>query len=205
MDTFGEICDMFTGIIETTGFIKNMAVSGSNRSFWIESSISPELKVDQSVSHSGICLTIEEVNGNSHKVTAIEETALKTNINEWKIGGVINLERSLKLDSRLDGHFVQGHVDTTATCTEINEKLGSWEYEFSFRKKFSELIIEKGSICINGISLTAFDVKKKSFKVAIIPYTYEHTNINTVQKGHLVNIEFDLIGKYILRKLSLNE
>jgi riboflavin synthase len=205
MDTFGEICDMFTGIIETTGFIKNMAISGSNRSFWIESSISPELRVDQSVSHSGICLTVEEVNGNSHKVTAIEETGLKTNVNEWKIGDVINLERSLKLDSRLDGHFVQGHVDTTATCTEINEKHGSWEYEFSFRKKFSELIIEKGSICVNGISLTAFDVKKKSFKVAIIPYTHEQTNIKTAQKGDLVNIEFDLIGKYILRKLSLNE
>jgi riboflavin synthase len=205
MDTFGEICDMFTGIIEITGFVKNMAVSGGNRSFWIESSISQELRVDQSVSHSGICLTVEEVNGSSHKVTAIEETALKTNVNEWKIGDVINLERSLKLDSRIDGHFVQGPVDTIATCTEINEKHGSSEYEFSFQKKFSELIIEKGSICINGISLTAFDVKKKSFKVAIIPYTYEHTNIRTVQKGDLVNIEFDLIGKYILRKLSLKE
>jgi riboflavin synthase len=205
MDTFGEICDMFTGIIETTGFIKNMAISGGNRSFWIESPISQELKVDQSVSHSGICLTVEEMNGNSHKVTAIEETALKTNVNEWKIGDVINLERSLKLDSRLDGHFVQGHVDTIATCAEINEKHGSWEYEFSFRKKFSELVIEKGSICVNGISLTAFDVKKKSFKVAIIPYTHEHTNIKTIQKGDLVNIEFDLMGKYILRKLSLTD
>ena len=205
MDPFGEICDMFTGIIETTGFIKNMAASGSNKSFWIESSISQELRVDQSVSHSGICLTVEEVNDNSHKVTAIEETGLKTNVNEWKIGDVINLERSLKLDSRLDGHFVQGHVDTIATCTEINEKHGSWEYQFSFPKKFSELIIEKGSICVNGISLTAFDVKKKNFKVAIIPFTHEYTNIKTVQKGDQANIEFDLIGKYILRKLSLSE
>lgn len=205
MDTFGEICFMFTGIIETTGFIKNIAVSGTNRSFWIESSISRELKVDQSVSHSGVCLTVEEMNNNSHKVTAIEETALKTNVNEWKIGDVINLERSLKLDSRLDGHFVQGHVDTIAVCTEINEKHGSWEYEFSLRKKFSELIIEKGSISVNGISLTVFDVKKKSFRVAIIPYTHENTNIKTVQKGDLVNIEFDLVGKYILRKLSLKD
>jgi riboflavin synthase len=196
---------MFTGIIETTGFIKNIAISGSNRSFWIDSSISQELRVDQSVSHSGICLTVEEVNGNSHMVTAIEETSLKTNVNEWKIGDVINLERSLKLDSRLDGHFVQGHVDTIAACIEVNEKQGSWEYEFSFQKKFSELIIEKGSICVNGISLTAFDVKKKRFKVAIIPYTHEHTNIKTVQKGDLVNIEFDLIGKYILRRLSLEK
>ena len=205
MDAFGEICDMFTGIIETTGFIKNIAVNGSNRSFWIESSISQELKIDQSISHSGICLTVVEIGGNSHKVTAIEETASKTNVSEWKIGDVINLERGLKLDSRLDGHFVQGHVDTIATCIEVNEKHGSWEYEFSFRKKFSELIIEKGSICVNGISLTAFDVKKKSFRVAIIPYTHEHTNIKTVQKSDLVNIEFDLIGKYILRKLSLKE
>jgi len=196
---------MFTGIIETTGFIKNMVINGGNRSFWIESPVSQELKVDQSVSHNGICLTVEEMNVNSHKVTAIQETALKTNVNEWKIGDTINLERSLKLESRLDGHFVQGHVDTVATCIEINEKQGSWEYEFSFRKKFSELIIEKGSICVNGISLTAFNVRKKSFKVAIIPYTYEHTNIKTVQQGHLVNIEFDLIGKYILRKLSLSE
>jgi riboflavin synthase len=196
---------MFTGIIETTGFIKNMAINGGNRSFWIESPVSQELRVDQSVSHNGICLTVEEMNVNSHQVTAIEETALKTNVNEWKIGDTINLERSLKLESRLDGHFVQGHVDTVATCIEINEKQGSWEYEFSFRKKFSELIIEKGSICVNGISLTALNVKKKSFKVAVIPYTYEHTNIQTVQRGHLVNIEFDLIGKYILRKLSLSE
>ena len=182
-----------------------MAINGGNRSFWIESPVSQELRVDQSVSHNGICLTVEEMNVNSHKVTAIQETALKTNVNEWKIGDIINLERSLKLESRLDGHFVQGHVDTVATCIEINEKQGSWEYEFSFRKKFSELIIEKGSICVNGISLTAFNVRKKSFKVAVIPYTYEHTNIQTVQRGHLVNIEFDLIGKYILRKLSLSE
>lgn len=182
-----------------------MTINGSNRSFWIESPISRELKVDQSVSHDGICLTVEEMNVNSHKVTAIEETALKTNLNQWKIGDVINLERSLRLESRLDGHFVQGHVDTTGTCIEIKEKHGSWEYEFSFRKKFAELIIEKGSICVNGISLTAFDVRKKTFKVAIIPYTYEHTNIKTVQKDDLVNIEFDLMGKYILRKLSLKE
>jgi riboflavin synthase len=192
---------MFTGIIETTGFIKNISVTGANRSFWIESSISQELKVDQSVSHSGICLTVEEMNQHSHKVTAIEETALKTNVAEWKIGDLINLERSLKPESRLDGHFVQGHVDTTGSCIDINEKSGSWEYQFRFPKKFSELIIEKGSICVNGISLTAFEVKKKSFKVAIIPYTYEHTNIKTIQKGDPVNIEFDLIGKYILGKL----
>jgi len=192
---------MFTGIIETTGFIKNISVTGSNRTFWIESPISQELKIDQSVSHSGICLTIEEMNHTSHKVTAIEETAQKTNIEAWKIGDIINLERSLKLESRLDGHFVQGHVDSVANCMDITEKAGSWEYQFRFPKKFAELVIEKGSICVNGISLTAFDVKKKSFKVAIIPYTYEHTNIKTIQKGDSVNIEFDLLGKYILGKL----
>ena len=192
---------MFTGIIETTGFIKNISVTGSNRTFWIESSISQELKIDQSVSHSGICLTIEEMNHTSHKVTAIEETAQKTNIEAWKIGDIINLERSLKLESRLDGHFVQGHVDSVANCIDITEKAGSWEYQFRFPKKFAELVIEKGSICVNGISLTAFDVKKKSFKVAIIPYTYEHTNIKTIQKGDSVNIEFDLLGKYILGKI----
>jgi len=178
-----------------------MAINGTNRSFWIESDLSQELKVDQSVSHSGICLTVEEMNHNSHKVTAIEETALKTNVTGWKIGDIINLERSLTLESRLDGHFVQGHVDTVARCIDINEKSGSWEYQFRFPKKFSELIIEKGSICVNGISLTAFDVKKKTFRVAIIPYTYEHTNIKTIQKGDPVNIEFDLIGKYILGKI----
>jgi len=192
---------MFTGIIETTGFIKNISVTGSNRTFWIESPISQELKIDQSVSHSGICLTIEEMNHTSHKVTAIEETAQKTNIEAWKIGDIINLERSLKLESRLDGHFVQGHVDSVANCIDITEKAGSWEYQFRFPKKFAELVIEKGSICVNGISLTAFDVKKKSFKVAIIPYTYEHTNIKTIQKGDSVNIEFDLLGKYILGKI----
>ena len=192
---------MFTGIIETTGFIKNISVAGSNRTFWIESPISQELKIDQSVSHSGICLTIEEMNHTSHKVTAIEETAQKSNIEAWKIGDIINLERSLKLESRLDGHFVQGHVDSVANCMDITEKAGSWEYQFRFPKKFAELVIEKGSICVNGISLTAFDVKKKSFKVAIIPYTYEHTNIKTIQKGDSVNIEFDLLGKYILGKL----
>lgn len=201
MRSFGEICDMFTGIIETTGIIKNIAVSGTNRSFWIESPISRELKVDQSVNHNGICLTVEEMNHNSHKVTTIEETALKTDVSKWKIGDEINLERSLKLESRLDGHVVQGHVDTVGRCIDLREKTGSWEYQFRFPKKFSELIIEKGSICVNGISLTAFDVKKKSFRVAIIPYTYEHTNIKTVQKGDPANIEFDLIGKYILGKI----
>jgi riboflavin synthase len=194
---------MFTGIIEAIGIIKNIAASGSNKTFWIESEISKEFRVDQSVSHNGVCLTIEEVAGNGHQVTAIKETLDKTNLGLWKIGDMLNLERSLKLESRLDGHFTQGHVDATAICVRKQERDGSWEYEFSFPKKFAELVVEKGSVCINGISLTAFGVKKKSFKVAIIPYTYEHTNIKTLQKGDSVNIEFDMIGKYVLRKLSL--
>lgn len=205
MNSFGEICLMFTGIIETIGIIRNVAVNGGNKTFWIESSISKELRIDQSVSHSGACLTIEEIAGDSHRITAIAETLNKTNLNSWKIGDAVNLERSLKMDSRLDGHFIQGHVDVTANCTERKEKDGSWEFEFGFPKKFAELIIEKGSVSVNGISLTAFDVKKKSFKVAIIPYTYEHTNIGATKKGDPVNIEFDIMGKYVLRKLSLKE
>ncbi len=192
---------MFTGIIETTAIIKEVISNGSNKSFWIESSLSSELKVDQSLSHNGACLTVEEVKDNKYRVTAIKETLNKTNIGDWKKGTIINLERCLTVNSRLDGHWVQGHVDTTAICKKRKEKAGSWIFEFEFSKKFSSLIIEKGSLSINGISLTVFDVKKKSFKVAIIPFTYNHTNIQYVNKGDVVNIEFDLIGKYIVRKL----
>jgi riboflavin synthase len=196
---------MFTGIIEAMGIVKEVITKGSNRTFLIESPLSSQFKVDQSVSHSGVCLTVEEVGPISHRVTAIDETLLKTNLKNWKEGSLINLERSLQLNDRIDGHLVQGHVDTTAACIKKKEKEGSWEYEFEFPKKFAELIIEKGSICINGISLTAFDVKRKSFRVAIIPYTFEHTNIKEVQKGDVVNLEFDMVGKYLLRRVSLKE
>jgi riboflavin synthase len=196
---------MFTGIIETTGVIREVLTEGENRVFWINSAISNELTVDQSVSHNGVCLTIEEIRENLHRVTAIGETLEKTNLGDWKVGDVVNLERSLKMDSRLDGHFVQGHVDSTAVCLKRKQRQGSWEFEFSFHKKFAGLIIEKGSVCINGISLTAFDVGRKSFRVAIIPYTFDHTNINEVKEGASVNIEFDMIGKYVLRSLSLKE
>lgn len=205
MNSIGEICPMFTGIIEKIGVIRSITVHGGNRTFWVESAISHELKTDQSVSHCGVCLTVEEVTDNSHRVTAIKETLAKTNLGGWKMGDLVNLERSLKLDSRLDGHFVQGHVDSTAICLGKKEKEGSWEYEFSLPKQFAGLIIEKGSICLNGISLTAFNVKKKKFSVAIIPYTFEHTNIKAVQVGDPVNVEFDLLGKYILRRLSLEQ
>ena len=196
---------MFTGIIETTANIKEVISNGSNKSFWIQSSLSSELRVDQSLSHNGACLTVEEIKDNRYKVTAIKETLNKTNIGDWKEGTVINLERCLTVNSRLDGHWVQGHVDTTAICKKRKVKAGSWIFKFELSKKFSSLIIEKGSLSINGISLTVFDVKKKSFKVAIIPFTYIHTNIQYVNKGDNVNIEFDLIGKYIVRKLSLTK
>ena len=196
---------MFTGIIESTGIVKEVIINGSNYTFWIASVISNQFKIDQSVSHNGVCLTVEEILENSHRVTAVDETFQKTTIGTWKKGTCINLERCLQLNARIDGHLVQGHVDTTTICRKRIKKEGSWEFVFVFHKKFAELIIEKGSVCVNGISLTAFNVKKKSFKVAIIPYTFQHTNLKEIQKDDVVNIEFDMIGKYLLRRLSLNK
>ncbi len=196
---------MFTGIIESLGTIKEVRQEGTNLTFFIESPVSNELKIDQSVSHNGVCLTVEETGDGWHRVTAIEETLKKTNLRFWQKGALVNIERCLKMDGRLDGHLVQGHVDTTGTCTKREEKKGSWEFEFEFPKKFAELIIEKGSICINGISLTAFEVGKKKFKAAIIPYTFEHTNMKKLEEKDMVNLEFDVIGKYILRKNNLKQ
>ena len=196
---------MFTGIIETTGKVSEVSIRGSNKTFWIESPLFSELKIDQSLAHNGVCLTIEDLKGGLHKVTAVQETLDKTTLKEWKAGLQINLERALLPSSRLDGHFVQGHVDCVGICKEIKDMEGSRELEFEFDKKFAPLIIEKGSICINGISLTAFDVRKKFFKVAVIPYTWHHTDLQNLQRGQKVNLEFDLIGKYITRKLSLKE
>jgi len=190
---------MFTGIIESKGEIREVMQSGSNITYWISSSISSQLQVDQSVAHDGACLTVEEIKNDIHRVTSIEETLKKTNLAAWKKGTIVNLERSMILNGRLDGHIVQGHVDTTARCINKKELKGSWQFQFEIPKKFSHLVIEKGSICLNGISLTIFDVRKKSFQVAIIPYTYEHTNIHNVRVAELVNIEFDIIGKYISR------
>lgn len=194
---------MFTGIIESTGLVKELIPNGSNRTFWIESAISSQLKADQSVSHNGACLTVEEVTGHLHRVTAVDETLQKTNLGSWETGTLVNLERCLALDGRLDGHFVQGHVDCTGTCTQIEAKEGSWVLSFRFPTAFSPLLVEKGSVTVNGISLTAFAVKRKKFSVAIIPYTYEHTNIHALKPGDAVNLEFDLIGKYILRNINL--
>ncbi|HEX6170514.1 MAG TPA: riboflavin synthase [Chitinophagaceae bacterium] len=196
---------MFTGIVETQGIVKNVVEKGTNKTFWVKSPISSKLKIDQSVAHDGVCLTVEDVKGTRHRVTAIAETLNKTTLGDWKEGSSINIERCLKINGRLDGHFVQGHIDGTAICIEKKEKDGSWEFSFQFLPEFSSLIIEKGSIAINGISLTIFNVTETTFTIAIIPYTFEHTNINLVKPGQKVNIEFDMLGKYINRKLSLNK
>ena len=194
---------MFTGIIETIGTLMAIESKGSNLSFWIESSLFDNLKVDQSLSHNGVCLTIEELKDNNHRVTAIAETLLKSTLGNLKVGDPINLERCMQMTGRIDGHIVQGHVDTTATCTSIVVRDGSWEYHFEMAEEFSSLIIEKGSITVNGISLTLFDITTTSFTVAIIPYTFEHTNMHHLKEGDLVNIEFDMIGKYVNRIQSL--
>ena len=194
---------MFTGIIEATGKIISLDINGSNKTFWIESALSSQLQIDESLCHDGVCLTIEDVQNNTHKVTAIKETIEKTTIGAWKPGDLINLERSMLMNGRIDGHIVQGHVDGTAECTDKKEMNGSSEYTFSFDRKFAPLVIEKGSVCINGVSLTAFNVRKKKFTVAIIPYTFNNTNFQAIQKGSMVNIEFDMIGKYVNRMNKL--
>ena len=194
---------MFTGIIENTGAINEILTTGTNKSFWVSSPLAGDLKIDQSLSHNGVCLTIEEIKDGMHRATAIEETLIKTNLGSWQKDDIINLERCMQMNGRLDGHIVQGHVDCTAECIEVVEKAGSWEYRFAFPEKFAALVIEKGSVCVNGISLTAFNVTNNSFSVAIIPYTFEHTNMSSLEKGALVNIEWDMIGKYVNRINSL--
>ena len=194
---------MFTGIIENTGIVKEILNNGSNKIFWIVSPLSNDLKIDQSLSHSGVCLTVEEIKDGTHRVTAIEETLLKTNLGQLQPGATVNLERCMQLNGRLDGHIVQGHVDTVAECTAVVEKEGSWEFSFIFPRQFGSWIIEKGSISLNGISLTIFNVGADSFTIAVIPYTYHHTNISYLKMGDHVNIEFDMVGKYVHRFMQL--
>jgi riboflavin synthase len=194
---------MFTGIIEALGTIQGISTDRTNRVFWIKSDISSQLKIDESLCHNGICLTVEEIQDEAYRVTAILETLDKTNAGQWKVNDIINLERSLQMNGRLDGHIVQGHVDGTAICIEKKDVNGSLEFTFSFDKKHAALIIEKGSICLNGVSLTAFHVTQDTFMVAIIPYTLEHTNMQYMQTGIQVNIEFDIVGKYVNRLQSL--
>lgn len=192
---------MFTGIIEALGIVNSIEKKGTNKTFWISSDISSKLKVDQSLSHNGVCLTVEEVTADTHRVTAVEETLDKSDLGSWKQGDAVNIERCLAINGRLDGHIVQGHVDCTATLIENTDLNGSWILTFSYPDNFKELVIEKGSIAINGISLTVFNAINNNFSVALIPYTYTHTNLQNVNSGDTVNIEFDMIGKYINRYL----
>ena len=195
---------MFTGIIEAIGKISAISKKGSNKTFLISSSLTARLRVDQSLSHDGVCLTVEAVSPDYYQVTAIQETLEKSNLGGWKEGGSVNLERCLQINDRLDGHMVQGHVDTTAVCVERRNEDGSWVFRFEFPESFRNLIIEKGSVAINGISLTCFEVSDNAFSVAIIPYTFENTNIRDLQPGSRVNIEFDLIGKYVERMIRVD-
>jgi riboflavin synthase len=190
---------MFTGIIETLGVVTNIRKENENLHVTVKASIAAELKIDQSVSHNGICLTVVKVNTDEYTVTAIRETVERTNIGDWKIGDAINLERGMKLGARLDGHIVQGHIDQTALCTAIKEADGSWYYTFQYDVTAGNITIEKGSITVNGVSLTVVDSGVDKFSVAIIPYTYLHTNFNSFQVGTKVNLEFDVIGKYVSR------
>ena len=196
---------MFTGIIESIGIIKAINYDRSNINFSISSSLSNELKIDQSVSHNGVCLTVVSKEEGAYTVTAIKETLEKTNLGELKLGDKVNLERCLKVGDRLDGHFVQGHVDQTAICTYIGNENGSWTFTFKYDDKNNNITIEKGSITVNGTSLTVINSKKDSFSVAIIPYTYHHTNFNTFKSGTIVNLEFDVLGKYVTKLLELGK
>lgn len=195
---------MFTGIVETMGTVRDLAKDGTNLRFWIESDLGPSLKVDQSLAHEGVCLTVDALDGRLHRVTAIRETLEKTNLGSWAAGRQVNLERAMVLGARLDGHLVQGHVDARGTCLSVETRDGSWEYVFSYPPEHQSLMIEKGSICLNGTSLTAFDLRENHFRVAIIPYTYEHTSIAQVRPGDAVNLEFDMVGKYIARWKTLS-
>ena len=188
---------MFTGIIESTGKIEKIDREGKNIELTLSSNLSSELRVDESLSHNGVCLTVTDCNKNFYSVTIIDESLKKTNFSSVKVGSQINLERSLKIDGRLDGHIVQGHVDDIAKCIKKIDQENSWLFTFEFSEKFSDLIIEKGSICINGVSLTCFDTSKNNFTVAIIPHTYDNTNFKLLDEGDYVNLEFDILGKYI--------
>lgn len=193
---------MFTGIIETLGTISEIQREGDNLHLEIQSNISNELSVDQSVSHNGICLTVVEVKPESYIVTAVKETLEKTNLGELKVGSLVNLERAMKLGDRLDGHIVQGHVDEIGICAEIREANGSWYFTFSYNSAHKNITIEKGSITVNGVSLTVVNSKDDEFSVAIIPYTFEHTNFRQLKKGDTVNLEFDVVGKYVKRLMN---
>jgi riboflavin synthase len=190
---------MFTGIIEEVGEISRINPEGGNMHFSIKAAMTPELKIDQSVAHNGVCLTVVSINDNEYTVTAVAETLEKTNLKNLAEGSPVNLERGMKLGDRLDGHIVQGHVDQTAFCKKVQEKDGSWEFTFEYDPSLQNITIEKGSITVNGVSLTVVNSKKNEFSVAIIPYTFQHTTFKSLKEGDLVNLEFDVIGKYVKR------
>lgn len=194
---------MFTGIIESAAKVMQIRKENTNLHLSLRCDLTIELKIDQSVAHNGVCLTVVAIDGDQYTVTAIEETLNKTNIGDLKEGAIVNIERAMKMNARLDGHIVQGHVDQTAICTQAENKDGSWIFSFEYDQELNNVTIEKGSICINGVSLTVVDSKTNSFSVAIIPYTYEHTGFKTLSQGDKVNLEFDVIGKYVKRLMNL--
>jgi riboflavin synthase len=193
---------MFTGIIEAAGRITQLHRDGSNLELSVSGPLAAALKIDQSLAHNGVCLTVVGIDGDTHRVTAVAETLQKSCLDDLRIGDRVNLERALRVGDRLDGHFVQGHVDTVGQCIGRQELEGSWLFRFAYPAQFRKLLVEKGSICVNGVSLTAFGCHDAEFTVTIIPYTYEHTGFHDLQPGQRVNLEFDMLGKYILRSLE---
>jgi riboflavin synthase len=196
---------MFTGIIETLGIVKEIKKDNDNVHVTVSSAITHELKIDQSVAHNGVCLTVVAISNDEYTVTAIRETIEKTNLGEWQVGDLLNLERAMKLGDRLDGHIVQGHVDQIGICKSIEEANGSWYFTFEYDRQLNNITIEKGSITVNGVSLTVVNSKENEFSVAIIPYTYEHTNFKSFKIGTKINLEFDVVGKYVARLSSLRQ
>ena len=196
---------MFTGIVEKIGRVAKISLQGKNRHFFIESELAPELKIDQSVAHNGVCLTVVGIQGKVYEVVAIDETLQKTSLGTWQVGDSVNLERAMKLGDRLDGHIVQGHVDQTGLCHSIEDAQGSRVFTFHYDPSVGNMTIEKGSITVNGVSLTVVGSQKGVFSVAVIPYTYEHTSFHTLKVGDKVNLEFDVIGKYVLAKVGVLE
>jgi riboflavin synthase, alpha subunit len=200
-----KLLKMFTGIVEKIGRVAKISLQGKNRHFFIESELAPELKIDQSVAHNGVCLTVVGIQGKVYEVVAIDETLQKTSLGTWQVGDSVNLERAMKLGDRLDGHIVQGHVDQTGLCHSIEDAQGSRIFTFHYDPSVGNMTIEKGSITVNGVSLTVVNSQKGVFSVAVIPYTYEHTSFHTLKQGDKVNLEFDVIGKYVLAKVGALE
>lgn len=196
---------MFSGIVEATGKVESIEIQGTNKLLKISSPLSADAYIDQSITHNGVCLTVIEHNAESHCVVAVEETLIKSNLNNLQVGSIVNLEKSITANKLLDGHIVQGHVDTTGICKEIREADGSWYFTFTYDKSYANLLVDKGSVTINGVSLTVIDPTVDSFSVAIIPYTYDFTNFKNLLIGDAVNLEFDIIGKYVARQLELRK